>query len=118
MNLTTFCQEIENATIQEPITEGMERENNRIPQSSGQKQKELAFQVNEMQVQNLDKGIFIGDSAATSHMTSDMTGLYNLQKISGSVMIGNGQNIRYTIKDYWMSFASREMDQLLKIHGK
>ena len=61
MNLKTFCQEIKNATIQEPITEGMERENNRIPESSGQKQKELAFQVNEMQVQKLDKGIFIGD---------------------------------------------------------
>ena len=49
-----------------------------------------------MQVQKLEKGIFEGDSAATSHMTSDMTGLYNLQKISGSVMIGNGQNIRCT----------------------
>ena len=54
--------------------------------------------MNELQVQKLGKGIFIGDSAATSHMTSDMTGLYNLQKISGSVMIGNGQNIRCTHK--------------------
>ena len=26
-----------------------------------------------MQVKKLEKGIFIGDSAATSHMTSDMT---------------------------------------------
>ena len=51
-----------------------------------------------MQVQKLEKGIFIGDSAATSHMISDMTALYNLQKISGSVMIGNGQNIRCTHK--------------------
>ena len=49
-----------------------------------------------MQVQKLEKGIFIGDSAATSHMTNDMTGLYNLQKMSSSVMIGNGQNIRCT----------------------
>ena len=56
--------------------------------------KELAFHMNESQIQKLEKGIFIGDSAATSHMTSDMTGLYNLQKISRSVMIGNGQNIR------------------------
>ena len=47
-----------------------------------------------MQVQKLGVGIFIGDSAATTHMTSDMTELYNLQKISGSVMIGNGQNIK------------------------
>ena len=49
-----------------------------------------------MHVQKLEKVIFIGDSAATSHMTSDMTGCYNLQKISGSVMIENGQNIRCT----------------------
>ena len=49
-------------------------------------------------MQKLEKGIFIGDSAATSHMTSDMTGLYNLQKISGSVMIANGQNITCTHK--------------------
>ena len=54
--------------------------------------------MNEMQMQKLENGIFIGDSAATSHMTSDMTRLYNLQKISGSVMIGNGQNIRCTHK--------------------
>ena len=26
-------------------------------------------------------------------MTSDMTGIYNLQKISGSVLIGNGQTL-------------------------
>ena len=40
----------------------------------------------------------MGYSAATSHMTHDMTGLYNLQKISGSFMTGNGQNIRCTHK--------------------
>ena len=51
-----------------------------------------------MQVQKLETGIFIGDCAATSHMTSDMTGLYNLQRISCSVMIGNGLNIECTHK--------------------
>ena len=51
-----------------------------------------------MQVQKLEKEIFIGDSSATIHMISDMTGLYNLQKISSSVVIGNGQNIRCTHK--------------------
>ena len=51
-----------------------------------------------MQVQKLEKGIFIGDSAATSHMTCDMTRLYNLQRISSSVMIGNGQNFKCTHK--------------------
>ena len=49
-----------------------------------------------MEVQKLEKGIFIGDSAVTSQMTSDMTGLYNLQLTSGSVMIENGQDIRCT----------------------
>ena len=52
--------------------------------------------MNEMQVQKLEKGIFIGDSAAPSHMTSDMTGLYNLQKMSGSIVIENGQTIKCT----------------------
>ena len=71
------------------------------------------YQVNEMQVQKFEKGIFIGDSAATSHMTSDMTVLYNLQEISSSVMIGDAP-----IKDCWMSFVSRERDQQPKTHGK
>ena len=64
--------------------------------SSGQEQKqrpnELAYQVNEMQVHKFEKGIFIGDSAATSHMTSDMTGLYNLMKISSS-----------EVQEYWFN---------------
>ena len=34
-----------------------------------------AFQTHEMRVHKLEKGIFIGDSAATSHLTSDPTGL-------------------------------------------
>ena len=33
-----------------------------------------------MGIQKLPKDIFIGDSATTSHMTSDPTGLYNLHK--------------------------------------
>ena len=74
------CQEIKNTAIQESIAK-MEWDNTKIPEVSGQKPKELAYQVNEMQVQKLEKCIFIGDSSVTSHMTSDMTGLYNLQKI-------------------------------------
>ena len=52
-----------------------------------------------MCVHKLEKRIFIGDSAATSHLTSEPTGLYNLQEISGLVMIGNGQNIKCTHKE-------------------
>ena len=42
--------------------------------------------------------IFIGDSAATSHMTNHKTGVYNLTLIRGSVMIGNGKSISCTHK--------------------
>ena len=82
------------------------------------KYQELAYRMSEMEVQKLEKGIFIGDSAATSHMTSDMTGLYNLQKISGSVMIGNGQNIRCSHKGLPDVMCIKKMDQLQKTHGK
>ena len=49
-----------------------------------------------MALSNLGKNIFIGDSAATSHMTSNKMGVYNLIPIKGSVMIGNGQSISCT----------------------
>ena len=44
------------------------------------------------------ENIFIGDSAATSHMTSNKLGVYNLVPINRSVMIGNGQRISSTHK--------------------
>ena len=46
-----------------------------------------------MALSNLGKNTFIGDSAATSHMTSNKLGVYNLVPINGSVMIGNRQSI-------------------------
>ena len=51
-----------------------------------------------MVLSNLGKNIFIGDSAATSHMTSNKMGVYNLIPINGSVTIGNGQSISFTHK--------------------
>ena len=51
-----------------------------------------------MTLSNLGKNIFIGDSAATSHMTSNKTGVYNLIPIKVSVVIGNGQSIIGTHK--------------------
>ena len=42
--------------------------------------------------------IFIGDSATTSHMTNNKTGVYDLKPIRGSVMIGNGESISCTHK--------------------
>ena len=38
---------------------------------------EKALVTKEMTLSNLGKNIFIGDSAATSHMTSNTTGVYN-----------------------------------------
>ena len=55
--------------------------------------------MNEIQIQKLEKGIIIGDSAATSYMTSEMTWLYSLQQISGSIMIGNGKTSGVLTKD-------------------
>ena len=51
-----------------------------------------------MTLSNLGKDIFIGNSAATSHMTRNKTGVYNLTPIKGSVMIGNGESITCTHK--------------------
>ena len=51
-----------------------------------------------MALSNLGKNIFIGDSAATSHMTSNKFRVYNLVPINRSVMIGNGQRISCTHK--------------------
>ena len=64
-----------------------------ITKSQEIKKNEQALVTKEMTLSNLGKNIFIGDSAATSHMTSNKTGVYNLTPIKGSVMIGNGQNI-------------------------
>ena len=47
---------------------------------------------------SLEKNIFIGDSAAISHMTSRKFGVYDLVPINGSVMIGNGKSISCTHK--------------------
>ena len=51
-----------------------------------------------MALSHLGENIFIGDSAATSHMTSNKLGVYNLVPINGSVMIGNGHSISCTHK--------------------
>ena len=51
-----------------------------------------------MTLSSIGKDIFIGDSAATSHMTNNRTGVYNLVPIRGSVMIRNGESISCTHK--------------------
>ena len=62
--------------------------------------------------------IFIGDSAASSHMTNNNTGVYELTPIRGSVMIEMERASAAHTKGNWMSFASTEMDQWPERHGK
>ena len=57
-----------------------------------------ALVSNEMTLSSIGSDIFIGDSAATSHMTNNKTGVYDLKPIRGSVMIGNGESISCTHK--------------------
>ena len=57
-----------------------------------------ALVTKEMTLSNIGNDIFIGDSAATCHMMSNKTGVYNLTPIRGSVMIGNGERISCTHK--------------------
>ena len=81
-----------------------------IPRKKGENEKALV--TKEMGLGYLEKKIFIGDSVATSHMTSRNLGVYDLVPINGSVMIGNGKSISCTQKGNWMSSANTSMDPL------
>ena len=61
-------------------------------------EKDQALVSNEMTLPSIGNDICIGDSAATSHMTNNKTGVYELTPIRGSVMIGNGKSISCTHK--------------------
>ena len=67
-----------------------------IPRKKGENEKALV--TKEMGLGFLENNIFIGDSAATSHMTSRKLGVYDLVPINGSVMIGHGKSISCTHK--------------------
>ena len=61
-------------------------------------ENDQALVSNEMTLSSIGSNIFICDSAATSHMTNNKTGVYDLIPIRGSVMIGNGESINCTHK--------------------
>ena len=61
-------------------------------------EKDKALVTKEMTLSNIGNGIFIDESAATSQMTNNKTGVYELTLIRGSVMIGNGESISCTHK--------------------
>ena len=61
-------------------------------------ENDQALVSNEMTLSSIGNDIFIDDSAATSHITNNKTGVYDLIPIRGSVMIGNGESISCTPK--------------------
>ena len=67
-------------------------------ENSKKGENDQALVSNEMTLSTIGSDIFIGDSAATSHMTNNKTGVYDLKPIRGSVMIGNGESISCTHK--------------------
>ena len=67
----------------------------RIPEKN---ENDQGLVSNEMILSSIGSNTFIGDSAATSHMTNNKTGVHDLQPIRGSVMIGNGESISCTHK--------------------
>ena len=69
------------------------RYNHDIPRKKRENGKALV--TKEMELSHLGKNIFIGDSAATSHMTSNKMGVYDLVSKKGSVMIENGKTISF-----------------------
>ena len=80
----------------DPLNKEKSRNHHNIPRKKGGNEKALV--TKEMALSNLGENIFIHESAATSHMTSNKLGVYNLVPINGSVMIGNGQSISCTHK--------------------
>ena len=61
-------------------------------------ENDQALVSNEMTLSSIGNDIFIGDSAATSHMTNHKTGAYDLTLIRGSVLLGNSKSISCTHK--------------------
>ena len=84
-------------------TKRMPTQKNEKPHADHEKsiekgENDQALVSNEMTPSTIGSDIFIGDSAATSHMTNNKTGVYDLKPIRGSVMIGNGESISCTHK--------------------
>ena len=61
-------------------------------------ENDKALVTKEITLSNIGNDIFIGDSAATSHMTNNKTGVYDLTPVRGSVMIGNRESNSCTHK--------------------
>ena len=62
-------------------------------------ENDKALVTKEMTLSNIRNDIFIGDSAASSHMANNKNQVYDLTPIRGSVIIGNGESISCTHKE-------------------
>ena len=83
-NYTKMDEEIEGKQADPPKSETT-RYHHDIPRKKDENEKALV--TKEMGLGFLEKNIFIGDSAATSHMTNRKLGVYGLVIINGSVKI-------------------------------
>ena len=92
------------------------RYHHEISRKKGENEKALV--TKEMGLGFLEKNIFIGDSAATSHMTNRKLGVYDLVPINGSVMIGNGKSISCTHRGKMVSYVNIKMDPWQEKLGK
>ena len=104
----TYMDEKKEGKQANPLRSKITRDDHNIPRKTGENEKALV--TNKMELSHLGKNIFIGDSAATSHMRSSKMGVYNLVPINGSVMIGNGKTSVAPTRENWMSSASTRMD--------
>ena len=91
--MSKFCQEGKHA---DPKKIKKTKDDHENPCENDENDKALVTKV--MTLSNIGNDIFIGDSAATSHMTNNNTGVYELTPIRGSVMRGNGESISCTHK--------------------
>ena len=108
-NYTNMDEEKEGKQA-DPLRSKITQYDHDIPRKKGENEKALV--TKEMELSHLRKNILIVDSAATSHMTSNKMGVYNLVPIKGSVMIGNGKSITSAAPtmENWMSSVCTRMD--------
>ena len=53
-------------------------------------------EVAELVYDKLEEGVWIGDSGATSHMTNNAKGMYDLIPVDAKVIVGNGKGVKIT----------------------
>ena len=91
-----MCSEEEEGEHPDPKNIKKTQDGHKITSKNDENDQSLVS--NEMTLSSIGSDFFIGDSAATSHMTNNKTAVCDLIPIRGSVMIGNGESISCTKK--------------------